>query len=284
MTDRDHLGSSGSVASVRGARVAAAVAAIGWGYFFFGLIDLLVIFIDDGFYDVYLLETGWGLLFLVLVAVPLAALTVRPRSPLLVVQLLAVAAGVAVAAVVTPEWPQLFPAVGLFGTAMIVGLLARQGLLPVGSVRMQSVDRVLLVLVVIALVPALRYAIQMIQAARAGVPDDITWGLPHFPMQAAFAFALVLTGLLAAAGEGNSQPGSRVLAWSVALSAMWFGAVSVAYPEHVASLGFGMGVAWVAWGAVFAIVAEARRRRRHRHPDGADSGRARDERTGSIPH
>jgi len=257
----------GAVASVRGARIAAAVAAVGWGYFFFGLIDLLVIFTDDGFYEVYLLETGWGLLFLVLVAGPLVAFTVRPRSPLPLEQLLAVAASVAVAAVITPAWTQLFPAVGLFGTALIVGVLARQGLTPVRSLRHRSVDRLLVVLVALAAFPALRYAVQMIQAARAGVTDDITWGLPHLPMQAAFAFALVLTGFLAAAG-GNREQGGRVLGWSVAVSAMWFGAVSAVYPGHLGSLGFGMGVAAVVWGATFPMVAEIRRgRRRHDAPD-----------------
>lgn len=180
----------------------------------------MVIFTDDGFYEVYLLEAGWGLLFLILVAVPLVAFTVRPRSPLPLEQLLAVAASVAGAVVITPARTQLFPAVGLFGTDLIVGLLARQELTPVRSLRNQSVDRLLVVLVVLAAFPALRYAVQMIQAACAGVTDDVTWGLPHLPMQSAFAFALVLTGFLAAAAEGNREQGGRVLGWSVAVSAM----------------------------------------------------------------
>lgn len=179
------------------------MGAVAWGYVFFGLTDLLVIFIDPGFYAVFLLETGWGLLFLVLVAVPLIAVVIRPRSPVLLVQVLAVAAGVAVAAVITPAWSQLFPAVGLIATAVLVGLLARQGFTPGRGVGMQSVDPVLVGLVMVAAVPAVRYAGQMMHAARTGVPDDITWGLPHLPMQAAFAFALVLAGLVAAVGEGR---------------------------------------------------------------------------------
>lgn len=88
------------------------MGAVAWGYVFFGLTDLLVIFIDPGFYAVFLLETGWGLLFLVLVAVPLIAVVIRPRSPVLLVQVLAVAAGVAVAAVITPAVVAAVPSGG----------------------------------------------------------------------------------------------------------------------------------------------------------------------------
>lgn len=49
---------------------------------------------------------------------------------------------------------------------------------------------------------------------------------------------------------------------------MWFGAVSAVYPGHLGSLGFGMGVAAVVWGATFAMVAEILRgRRRHDAPE-----------------
>jgi hypothetical protein len=244
---------------VRGARIAAAVAAVAWGYVFYGLLDLLVIFIDDSFYEHYLVETGWGLLFLVLVAVPLAALAFRPGSPLLLTQLVLVAAAIAVAAVATTAWPQLFAAAALVGTAMALGLLAKQGALSFRRVHLHAVDRLLGVLALIAVVPAVWYGVQMVAASAAGVRDDITWGLRHLPMQAAFAFALGLTGLLAAAGEGTGESGSRVLSWSVAVAAIWFGAVSAAYPEHVASLGFLAGMASVVWGVVFGVVAVIRR-------------------------
>ena len=78
----------------------AALAAVVWGFFFFGLIDLAVVIVqDEQFYEMYLLDTGWGLLYTVLVAVPLVAFALRPRSPLLLNQLMAVAAAVSLAAV-----------------------------------------------------------------------------------------------------------------------------------------------------------------------------------------
>src|SRR4051812_38389033 len=45
-----------------------------WGLLFFGLIDLLAFLQGEEFHDTILLSTGWGLLFLFLVAGPLFVL------------------------------------------------------------------------------------------------------------------------------------------------------------------------------------------------------------------
>ena len=45
----------------RARRTVAALGALLWGFFFFGLIDLLASFLPfDDFYDYYVLEAGWG--------------------------------------------------------------------------------------------------------------------------------------------------------------------------------------------------------------------------------
>ena len=65
----------------RARRAVAALAALVWGFFFFGLIDLLVRFVPvDDFYDTYLLETGWGVLYFILVTVPRSAWPSSRRS------------------------------------------------------------------------------------------------------------------------------------------------------------------------------------------------------------
>lgn len=62
-------------------RVLAAVLAIFWGYLFFGLIDLAVVFDrTPGFYESYLLETGWGILYSFLVAAPLVGWCSSPAG------------------------------------------------------------------------------------------------------------------------------------------------------------------------------------------------------------
>src|SRR6478672_10311896 len=93
---------SGSVptlhrARLRSARIVAGAGALFWGFFWFGLIDLLVVVEQDQiFYQDYILESGWGLLFLVLVAVPLVVLTISPGSAVSVTQLTVVATAVIV--------------------------------------------------------------------------------------------------------------------------------------------------------------------------------------------
>jgi hypothetical protein len=63
-----------------GARVFAALAALFWAVLFFGILDLSVVPSGDvRFYEHYLLETGWGLLFTFLVPLPLLAWAVRPQ-------------------------------------------------------------------------------------------------------------------------------------------------------------------------------------------------------------
>ena len=97
--------------SAVGARLIAAVSAVAWGLLFFGVIDLLVaVEHTPGFYESYLLETGWGLLYTFLVALPLISLTLSPRLSLPVTQVALVGSAVAVTAVASGSWGQLVPA------------------------------------------------------------------------------------------------------------------------------------------------------------------------------
>src|SRR5437764_12035034 len=59
-------------------QILAAALAVFWGLAFYGLIDLLAFAQGPEFHATVLLSTGWGLLFLFLVAAPLAAVCLRP--------------------------------------------------------------------------------------------------------------------------------------------------------------------------------------------------------------
>lgn len=231
------------------ARVLAAVSAVGWAVLFFGLVDLMVVPIqDDRFYDAYLLETGWGLLFTVLVATPLLVVVVRPDSLVALRQLIVAAAAVAAAAVFTPQWWQLAPAAVLLVTAVLLADLSGQRLRP-GRRSASRVGLLLGSLVLGAAVGAVVYAASMIRSSRAGLPDDVTWGLDHLPVQAALGLALAGSAALAACSEG---PGRRVVGWTAGVSAVWLGGVSVVYPDHLGSLGQPGGLAAIVWGLVYA--------------------------------
>jgi hypothetical protein len=215
----------------------------------------VVILQDERFYEAYLLETGWGLLYAVLVAVPLVAFVVRPRSPVLLRQLASVAVAVAACAVLTPAWAQLIPGAGLLVTAILLARLSRQRLRVMWDWSARRVGAVRGALLLLALPAAVVYAVDMIGASRAGAPDDVTWGLDHLPMQAAFAIAVPA---VAALGAGSREPGWRICVWSATFSAVWLGVVSIVYPQHLGSLGRLLGMAAAGWGVAF-LAANTRR-------------------------
>jgi hypothetical protein len=104
-------------------RVLAAGAALWWAGPFFGLIDLTVPFPADQeseFFPYYVLETGWGVLFSIVVACPLVALAVRPGQTALVPQQILVAMAIAIPALITVEVGQLLPAFLILGVATVL--------------------------------------------------------------------------------------------------------------------------------------------------------------------
>jgi len=233
------------------ARVVAGLAAVLWGFFWFGLIDLLVVVEqDERFHEHYLLESGWGLLYLVLVTVPLVVLARRPGDPVALAQLAVATLAVLVGAVWGVAWPQLWNGLGL---VLTVGLLAWLG--RARTVRWQRPDPVLALLAVVGLPAAVVYGAPL--ARNTTDVEDITNGVSHYPMQASLALAVV--GLVALAAVTRS----RLPAWTAAFSAVWLGVESVVYPDLKASLGTTGGALTAAWGVlVVAAVEVARRQRR----------------------
>src|SRR5262245_26445726 len=102
----------------------AAAAAVFWGFFFFGLIDFLTPFVSgEEFADYFLIETGWGLTYLVLVTVPLLVLVVRPGTAVALLELVAVGVALGVGALLAGSPPHLLPAVGMLLTTGVLALL-----------------------------------------------------------------------------------------------------------------------------------------------------------------
>ena len=231
------------------ARVVAAVAAVFWGFLWFGLIDLLVVVEqDERFHEHYLLESGWGLLYLVLVTVPLVVLAVRPGDPTALAQVGVCAAAVVVGGVWAYAWPPLLNGLGLLAT---VALLAWLGRGSVGTWRRP--DPALLLLGVVALPAAVVYGHPL--ARNTTDVEDITNGVSHYPMQAALGLAVV--GLVGLAAVSRS----RLPAWTAAFSAVWLGVESMVYPDLAASLGATGGGLTVVWGVLVVVAVEVARRR-----------------------
>ena len=243
--------------NLKAARIVAGVSALFWAVPFFGLVDLLVVLVNDpDWRESYLLETGWGVLFTLLVAAPLVAFTVRPAvgGGIVVAQLLAVAVAMAAAALWTGYWAQLVPAAMVAGDAVLVGALAgvRYGAPPV--------DRALRLLVVAGAVLGGAFSAGLVDSYPSPRPD-ITLGLDHLPMQVSLGLTMITVGAVAAGAVGGRAAGWRVPVWTLAVAIGWVGGWSVVYPDVEGSMGRGLGAAAVAWAVAFAGVAEWRARR-----------------------
>src|SRR5712671_3990852 len=110
--DTEVPGSAGRRASLP---FVACLLGLFWGFFFYGLIDLLAFAQGEQFHATLLLSTGWGLVFLVLVAAPLVAVGVRAHavSPSALAQVTLVAAAVIAAAALSASPWHVIVAAGL---------------------------------------------------------------------------------------------------------------------------------------------------------------------------
>ena len=121
-TDGKEGSAAGQVIAVR---VISLAAALFWGVLFFGITDLLVVpDQDERFYEHYLLETGWGLLYTMLVMAPLVFWVVRPSWQVFPQQVTAVALAVLLCGLVTPAAGQAFVAFLLAITVIVPSVLA----------------------------------------------------------------------------------------------------------------------------------------------------------------
>jgi hypothetical protein len=248
-------------------RVWAGVLAVLWGYFFFGLIDLLVFLEGPAWVENTMLDTGWGLLFLVLVAGPLVAVATAPGTTVVtaVQQIYLVAGAVAVGAAVTASPEAVFVVAGLAGTAQ---LLAGCTDAPGSWLRRTGHWSWWPGVVVCAgTAPGMAYVAACASAARNDPTPDLTWDVNHWPVQAALPLAVLAAAALAA----TYPPGWRVPAWCASVSAIWFGVLAWTHPDLDASVGQPWAATTIGWGLVFLVAVHlgARRDRSQRGSRGA---------------
>ena len=236
------------------ARAVAAASALFWAVFFFGLIDLAVPLDETpGFYDSYLLETGWGVLYTFLVGAAFASLAARPQMMMPVVQIALAAACLAVTALAAGSWVQLVPAMLLASNCYAFVAVASEPVrLPAGWYR-PKLDPTVGVVAVTLVPPAVLFAVNMVTGFWEGRPplDDDTYGIDHWPTQAALALAVAAVAVAVAAGVRARWSGTALSAGCVAVAASWFGFWSAIYPEHAGSAGEAWGKALIVWACAF---------------------------------
>lgn len=221
---------------------------------FFGLTDLSVpLFFQSRpeFYEGYVLETGWGVLFTFFVGIPLCVLGSRPGSASAALVPVAAAAAVLAAAIASAQPRHFLIVAGLLVPSAVKFLL--DGSDEFKTVRMAGrFHWPTLGVSVIALPVAALFASEMVTAAREGRdPVSFTWDFDHWPIQAAATLVIPFAGAVLS----FRLPGWRLMVFIVAAGAAWFGTVSIVYPDHAGSLGAVTGWTSMIWAAGLAGLA-----------------------------
>jgi hypothetical protein len=235
-------------------RAVAVAAAAFWSVLFFGLIDLSTMYAPGEFEAVVPLEASWGVFFTFVVAGAFVSVALRPEDRLPpAVQLLVAAVAVAMGAALGLRWEPLPVAVVLALSGVL--LLRRSGGRSRWSRQEVRVSWPLLVVAAAALPFWGAYAWSAFASARLGVDDDITNGIPHWPLQGSTGLALAVCAVLAAVWPR----GRRLLATSTCLSATLLGAATLAYPVAVGAMaGRGYGLAAMVWGLAVGLLPPTR--------------------------
>ena len=190
----------------------------------------------------------WGVLMVVLLGAPLAALAVRPRVAPAQQVAVVVAAFVlaALAGMVIDPVLIVFPVL----TAALLALHPEgRGVFRGG----EGLSPMLATLAAAVSLPSLWYALGQIQIHLAAPLADPHRGPPEHHYIGAAALVLAISGV--AWLVALRTPGWRLSAWSVGLATVLNGLGSVLLPDYAGSFGPGWGAAAVVWGV--AVISAA---------------------------
>ena len=238
---------------------------------FGGLLGIGLVFgwydqTDGGIHRVH--DIGFGVLYGVVLTTAFIALAWRPdREATAFFQVIAAAVGGMIATAVSLDGSYLFFVVIVAVAAVVLFALhpTRSALLHFEA----NPSALLGVLAVAGAVPLVTVGLTMARLQRTGLPVDPHVKNDHWANMAAMAFALVLTGLLAAI----RFRGWRTTAWSAGLGVVVYGLASIVFRHfpgtnvpYPGSEGLGWGLLAVIGGAAFIGVAEWKELRARRAP------------------
>ena len=193
-----------------------------------------------------------GLLFLILVALPLVGLAFRRRSPVLIGQVAAVGVSVMLGALLAMSALHLLPGAGILLTAVAVAAFAASGPALVAHACRCAIAR-------------LRFGCRRAGAHLCRPYGDLDrrcgahrWSR-SLPDSGPLAVAVVLVaGVISVSSE---LAGARLATATLVVTVTWMGLESVVYPDRVGSLGTAWG--WVAVGWAISFLVLALRHREH---------------------
>ena len=246
-----------------GARIWAWFAAVFWAVGFFGIVDLTMLFgVNPAFHAVMGLETSWGVLFTFIVGGSFVAIAARPRQPWPALVLLwLVVAALLLAGVLAEDAGPLVPAALLLPMSL-VPLLSPADRPDRAGGRLEPSGPIL----ALALLGAPGWwsytAVAVEQSLTPGVVDDTSWGLSHWPIQAALGLLLVMGVLVMAFWPaGRTLIGTACGSSAVVLGTSW-----LLYPDSAgAAHSTGLSLAAILWG--LAVLLSPFLRRKEQGPD-----------------
>lgn len=227
----------------------AGFAALFWAVGFYGIADLLALVgAGNGVDAVAGLQVSWGVLFTLIIGGAFVCLAARPTEPWpAVMQLWTAAAALLLAAAVAASMDPLLVAVLL--VPMTVATFARARVRPARR-RLQT-DGPLFLLALAGAPAWWAYASAAVdRSLSAGAADQFSWGLAHWPLQAALGIFMALIVLVMAFWPpGRALHGTICCASTVVLAASW-----LLYPDSLGAVDSPvLAVLSMLWGAaVFA--------------------------------
>jgi hypothetical protein len=243
------------ILALRIASFSFGIAALG-GLFGIGLVIGWFDTGEGGIHRVH--DLGFGVLFGIVVAGAFFFLMLHPVGrPSVMLQVVAVAIGVAVAALVSGDPAYLALSVALLiATAIVLALHpARREVLRPRS----DFSRTLFALVLIGAVPLVWFGLSAARLQRNGSPIDPHVAMSHWTTMASVAFGLIAVGLLAS----MRIRGWRFTAWCCGLALSVYGVASIAFAHfpgsglpYAGSEGVGWGIAALVGGLSFIGAAE----------------------------
>lgn len=245
-------------ARMRGAKALAWFLAFVSAFLFFGIVDLLTLpgWVDPRYEWKVPLEVSWGSLFTFVVAGSYVRIARNPFEPWPAIGLLSITtAALILSSTLGIDARPLPVALVIGATVAVFARLARKSTAPFPRQWRMSWQHLV---VAAAGIPLwLFYVLHALAMSREGRADDISWGIEHWPVQAAVGMTLALSAVLMAFWV----PARSLLGVTTSLSAALIGTAMLAYPDRAGAMDNPMwGVAMVVWATVLALLQPVRPR------------------------